>query len=901
MLITKKSTRKKGSYFAIFSKFYSYLSLILLACILLLLFNTGYLNKYKIAFLKRFYKSSVNYYIDIFPIGFNALKGAFYTFPELNINISFKNVIKLENNRKNLLKQERGYTFGFLEVPSKIKYKNKSYNADLRLKGDRLIHYEERKYSSYKIDLKREGRIFNVKKFSLMKPRARNYIHEWIFHELAGEGELVKLKYKFVDLKINGKNQGLYVFEEGFGKILLERNKRRNGPIFSLHEEFSDDTDIKNIKFEVYNKKYWLNPENIKLSKIASQKLRDLFEDKKRIDEILDVDKWAWYFAVADINDYFHGLFVKSVKFYYNPVNGKFEPVAFDGHRKIAGNYNRYEYNWNKLLWGFPSFGPSSFEKAKSCKILSDNNIKDIHEKSENYNRCSRFVYKFFYNSKDEINVDFYNKYRNAVLKIASKNFLDTFFKTRENQIKKINSEIYGDYFLADHDHYYGPDLYYFNKKDFYHKANILLQLIENKPNKVFIQQDRQNIIVQNESINNNNLVIKQLHCNKNFNSEQEEIILNVDYNLVYKNNKINLTNYTNANIVCKKAIIIDKNDNNKISKFIDTLNTYRKINYKDSYLNRYNKYFVLNDNFIELKKNYTLIDEDIYIPKDLIVKIFPGQKIILTNNAFIFSDSPWLVGGKKERVFISGKKDNFGGGVLISKTNLISKFTNTSFSYLNGVNKNINHLAEQYILLGAININQSEIIFEDVEFKAINAEDALNIINSKFKILNSNYKDISSDAIDIDFGIGEILNSNFANIKNDAIDFSGSKAKLSNIEFTHIGDKLVSVGENSIVNINDIVGKDSFVGFASKDGSTLKGNKINFNNVNIPFASYIKKSEYDKAILKVNGARYQNYLIPYLRDQHSLIEINNDNKKNINKEVVEIIYNKNIAALQKN
>jgi len=518
-------------------------------------------------------------------------------------------------------------------------------------------------------------------------------------------------------------------------------------------------------------------------------------------------------------------------------------------------------------------------------------------------------VYKFFYNQKGEINFDFYNKYRNAVLKIASKDFLDTFFKKRENQIKKINSKIYGDYFFASHVGLgadYGPGLYYFTKKDFYYKANFLLTNwritnMRTKPERVFIQQDRQNIIIQNESMNNNNLVIKQLHCNKNFNSKQEEIILNVDHAIAQKNNKINLTSYTDDNVLCNKALIINRENNNKISKFIDTLNTYRKISYKDSYLNRYNKYFVLNDNFIELKKNHTLIGEDIYIPKNLIVKIFPGQKIILINNAFIFSDSPWLVGDKKERVFISGKKDNFGGGLLISKTNLISKFTNTSFSYLNGINKNTNLLAEQYILLGAININQSEVIFEDVEFKAINAEDALNIINSKFKILNSNYKDISSDAVDIDFGIGEILNSNFTNIKNDAIDFSGSKARLSNIEFTHIGDKLVSVGENSIVDINDIVGKDSFVGFASKDGSTLKGNNINFNNVNIPFSSYIKKSEYDKAILKVNGVRYQNHLIPYLKDQYSLIEINNENKKNINKEVLEIIYNKNIAALQNN
>ena len=479
---------------------------------------------------------------------------------------------------------------------------------------------------------------------------------------------------------------------------------------------------------------------------------------------------------------------------------------------------------------------------------------------------------------------------------------MDTFFKKREKQIKKINSKIYGDYFFVDHFTFYGPGLYYFTKKDFYHKANFLLANMRAEPEKVFIQQDRQNVIIQNVSINNNNLLIKQLYCNRYSNYEQEDIIFRVDYDIIYKNNdKINLTNHTNTNIKCKKALIINKSSDNNILKAIDTLNTYQKINYKDFYVNRYKKYFTLNGDFVELNKNYTLIDEDIFIPKDLIVKIFPGQKIILINNAFIFSDSPWLVGGKKEEVFITGKKDNFGGGIVIFKTNLISKFTNTSFSYLNGINKNINLLAEQYILLGAININQSEVIFEDVKFKEIKAEDALNIINSKFTILNSNYENISSDAIDIDFSIGEVLNSNFANIKNDAIDFSGSKAKLSNIKFSHIGDKLVSVGENSIVDINDIVGKDSFVGFASKDGSTLKGNNINFNNVNIPFSSYIKKSEYDKAILEVNDVHYQNYLIPYLKDQYSLIEINNDNKKNINKDVVEIIYNKNIAALQKN
>ena len=86
-------------------------------------------------------------YLNIFEIGFYALRGTFYNIPELNINISFKNIIKLENDRNNAPKDQlAGMLYNFLEVPSKVKYKNKSYSADLRLKGDRKIHFEEKKW-----------------------------------------------------------------------------------------------------------------------------------------------------------------------------------------------------------------------------------------------------------------------------------------------------------------------------------------------------------------------------------------------------------------------------------------------------------------------------------------------------------------------------------------------------------------------------------------------------------------------------------------------------------------------------------------------------------------------------------------------------------------------------------
>ena len=44
-----------------------------------------------------------------------------------------------------------------------------------------------------------------MSKFSIQKPRIRNYLNEWIFHELLGEGGLVKLNYDFYNFYLNGE------------------------------------------------------------------------------------------------------------------------------------------------------------------------------------------------------------------------------------------------------------------------------------------------------------------------------------------------------------------------------------------------------------------------------------------------------------------------------------------------------------------------------------------------------------------------------------------------------------------------------------------------------------------------------------------------------------------------
>ena len=54
-------------------------------------------------------------------------------------------------------------------------------------------------------------------------------------------------------------------------------------------------------------------------------------------------------FAVTDLTYTYHGVQLGSVKLYYNPINGKFEPIGYDGHRLVP-NFSEHIINDKPIL-----------------------------------------------------------------------------------------------------------------------------------------------------------------------------------------------------------------------------------------------------------------------------------------------------------------------------------------------------------------------------------------------------------------------------------------------------------------------------------------------------------------------------------------------------------------------
>jgi hypothetical protein len=914
----KKKNKKINNKLSLFYKTYFFSSLILLLFSSLIFFNTGIWKSEKENILNRVYVNGLNNYLNIFSIAYQIIKYSNVGVEEINININFEEFLALEQDRRKIISNSvakmRSLDHSFASAKGSIENnKGDKFKINVRLKGDRITHYEKNR-ASYKIDIRKDQNFLGLRKFSLIKPRARNYIHEWIFHELIGEENLIKLKYNFVNLKINGENNGLYVLEEGFDKILVERNGRRNGPIFSMREEFSNNINL--AQFDLYNKSFWNKTENIEIVSIAQNKLEKFFSGNLQAKSVLDLDKWFWYFAVADLTYTHHGLSPRNVKFFYNTLSGLFEPIGYDGHR-ILPNFDTNLKNFNHQ---------NSFDRATSC----------INECS-NDDEVAHFLYKIFYNQNNEINKENYTLYRNKVAKISNKDFLKDFFEIRKDQIELLNSKIYSDYFLIDNTPYvkYGPGIYYFSFDDVYYRAKKLRSKIKYKISKLNIIESHDKIkFINNNEINNYSLKIVELFCygNDSHNSYENQINLSLNLNYNFFKPKVfykNQPEYKDAQN-CYKAKLNDEALNESFLINIDYFNDTR-ITKKDN--SKFKKFFTISNKILKLKNSETLINEDLYIPSGFKVKIYPSEKIFLINHSIIFSESPWEIGSKSgEKVYIGGLKNNFGGGIIIKTNQETSVIDNSNFEYLYGTknrflkfneyyftiksaylennkyslvkNKKIkisgtNNFLQGFNYVGALNFYNSKVKITNSMFSKIKAEDAINIISSEFKIQNTDFDSIDSDAIDIDFSSGSFNNLTFKNIGNDALDFSGSIISIKKIKFDNIGDKSISLGENTSAYIDDVIGTSIFCGIAAKDGSVVEAKNINFKNIKIPFASYNKKTFYDPPVLILNEKiSVKNFKKMYLKDINSKIIVKKKNINEISKNVFKIIYNKNLELL---
>ncbi len=413
-------------------------------------------------------------------IPFDFVKGKLSSPEKVYIDIKFEDLKRLEYKRDDAIKKGALISFPEDYVPAKINTKNVSVDVKMRLKGDLIDHLEGKKWS-YRIKVKDDDVLFGMKVFSLHAPEMRGYLSELIYHDMLKENGVISLRYDFIELFINGESKGIYAIEEHFDKRLIENNKLKEGVIVKFNEDllvssiptidsmyvnkeeqfnsgFGDD--INNYFFRY---SYVDNFENNKIKNNdvlnrqfeASKKMINSFvQCDSKTSDIFEVDKLSMYFAINTLMSSSHASDWKGVRFYFNPITHKLEPIGFDAEVSLGdSSVMMEEYFLNKEF---------------SLNPCEDNKIS-------------------FYNLifSDKL---FFEEYKKKLALISKQEFLDSYFKNNKDLIDFKLDILYKDYPL----HHFNNDFYYYNQKkiQFYLNPFKMNESIEGQKKEIIIKGD---------------------------------------------------------------------------------------------------------------------------------------------------------------------------------------------------------------------------------------------------------------------------------------------------------------------------------------------------------------------------------------------------------------------------
>ena len=338
--------------------------------------------------------SSVGFYLANLKLKSFGYSGVFDLISTYNSNSNLANAVEpeilhlklsesdfefIKSKRKIALDRGLQINEGNNYVKCNVIVNSDSSKGEMRLKGHMTDHLEGEKWS-FRIKTKKE--IMGMYRFSLQHPGTRNYIYEWVYHQLLKNEDVIYLNYDFVNLKLNDKDLGIYALEEHFGQHVLERNNRPKGAIIrwnpNLYWEWRID-EFQNVyldeDYSSYSSSYaepydkgtvTKDKELLENYQMAAYQLEQFRTGTLKTSDVFDVERMAKFLAIIDLVGGHYSLDWSDVKFYYNSYTKKVEPVGYESFsirksEKIAGqqvrdNYSNLQLNFHKQLFADPIF-----------------------------------------------------------------------------------------------------------------------------------------------------------------------------------------------------------------------------------------------------------------------------------------------------------------------------------------------------------------------------------------------------------------------------------------------------------------------------------------------------------------------------------------------------------------
>jgi hypothetical protein len=890
--------------------------LISVICLLLILTMDIFFNYLKLKGIQgSAFRTDPSGYIKAIPIELTKSIFNRVNLSKLEVSISSKQLEKIINFRNEAFKNKIISSNEKEYVKSNIFFNDNKFKAKVRLKGDWSDHLLGDKWS-IRVKLQDNHHINGIRKFSLQNPLTRDFQGQFLINKMLNEFDIIAPRYSLVNASINGKNIGIMSILEHFSKELIESHRRKDSVIIKFDENDLWESRINKSTYRV-DSQYGARITLFRKKKIKEDKqfsnyfnaavglMRGFLNGKLSADDVFDVELMGKFLAINDFWGESHGLIWHNLRYYYNPISTKLEPIGFD--QMLYHNPVTLDNPIDTVVDGkyFSTIRSNGF-----IKLVYLNTLKELRANFSNKDYYKQYISldnkyesilrpEFFLkppplmkNFNPIHKIDLLLKKFSSVIHVKSDNgcnwavdpsdtsnivyIYDNTGNVKYRADKRVNifykygldnlglSDSYHGYCTSEREKKYKNDskldrliVSNFGKLGDFQRFVNVFYFIKNNTNLEIEMQNISPYVLQAKGVK----VI--------YEDETVELIGGAD---IAKNNillpwiskqelssktivlgRIDLSRRIDKVIVDFSILGQDNVHSTKAEKYVHVLSN--KLILDSSVKNELLKHEFLKadikNNTLEIEKGNWVVKEPIIVPSGYTLLVKEGVTLRFSPDSYILSHGlVRLVGSIEDPIVLtSHKPGKFWGGIAVYGVPGLNKniLSNIIIKNTSSIDK------EHWFVDSGVFFYQSDVIIDNLKLINNNCEDALNIVNSKYNIHNIVVKNSAFDGIDIDFSTGEISNGSFSRIGysggGDALDFSGSNSNLSDLVIADISDKGISIGEESGIFAKNINISRSSIGIAVKDGSLLKINRLKIEDSEIfDISSYVKKNEYKGA-----------------------------------------------------
>ncbi len=784
----------------------------------------------------------------------------------IDIDIKAKDMAILEAIRQDALNKGNLFSTPDDWVSARIRYQGQSYDAAVRLKGDMPDHWYEKDGWSLKIKLKNDQTLFGMRRFSIQQPWTRWFLAEWITHRWLAYHDLIAMRYQFIEVGINGKNQSIFAVEENFDKYLIENNCFREGPILRFNNDLSWSLGPDNpLYFDNFldasiEPGFPESALNDPAMKVIWQKAATLLEQLRTgqlaVEQVIDVDKMALYFALFELFKSDHIVSLDNMRLYYNPITSRIEPVGYD------------------------------CEDIQTLSYVDGNSISGYYPEPGLYPSPNAWRRLLFCNRA------FYSAYLRALERISAPGYLEAFFKAIENDQQKALAILYKG-----------------NPWYFYEDENLL------KTNRDFIRSvlktpigpvcylkscdlERRQLTFQIRNLGILPVVLDSFQSgNIQIRPSQEILLYSHTPGPAKRYHEITVAispdiepagqDWTNALTVRWHKMGLTETRETKVHNWPAVTDEFSGPDALrvDSTVEKFDFIIGDKDGNYRIQPGRHTLTEPLIVPVGRKLICGPGTVLDLTTQAMLISRSPLEFIGSAEDPIGLISSDKKGMGLIVMDAGGISHLEQV---YFNGLSNPQNH---GWSVSAAVSFYQSDVDVRDCVFRANRCEDYLNTIRCRFSLERTRFEHTAADAFDSDFSQGSMKQVGFIQCGNDAVDVSGTQIEIDDIVIEKAGDKGLSAGERSRMSVQNAYLTDCEIAVASKDDSELTIAKVAIHKSRVGFTAFQKKSEYGPGIIRATGIFCNDSLEAIMLEQGSLIEIEGQKQAWTHEKIRDLFY----------